>query len=204
MSTYGDMQSRIADEIARSDLTTQIQMAILSAIEYYKDDKFWFNEGEATINTTAGLDHDAMPVTFGELDVVTVTVPGSDRYKVETTTYEWIRDNATQSSLVGRPEFYAFFEEDVWYYPIPDAVYPIIFSGLIYLSTLTGPNSTNAWTNEAEQLIRCRAKWDIYYNITRNDKEAQKMEVAEMKMWSKLMKKTTQKVASGRLQPIRF
>lgn len=210
MSTYGDMQTRIADELARTDLTTQIQYAILSAVEYYKDDQFWFNEGEvAFYPTNDGLitgtlaDHTPMPVTFGEVDIATVTVSGN-RYEMIEETYEWIRENTTQSSLVGQPEHYAVFDENIWFYPIPDQLYAITFSGLVYFTALSVSGGTNAWTNEAERLIRYRAKADLFVNIIRNDKEAMKMALLEDQELVKLRQKSVQKLSSGKLKARRF
>lgn len=201
------MQVRIADELSRADLTTQIQKAILSAIEFYKDDRFWFNEGEVTLNTVANLGNQPMPTSptgVGEIDIVTVTA-FSDRYEVFLTSYDWIRENQDQTTFVGVPEKYAIFEEDIWYSPIPDGVYPIIFSGLIYFATMTTGSDSNVWTNEAEELIRTRAKWDLFSNVIRNDKEAAKMlgNINDIIM-PKLKQKHVQKVSSNRLKPIKF
>lgn len=210
MSTYGDMQARIADEIARADLTSQIQLAILSAIEYYKDDRFWFNEGEVSFYPTddgliTGMlaDHTPMSVTFGEIDEATITVSGS-RNPIYQKSYEFIRNVVTQSTITGQPGHYAIFDENVWYDVVPDSLYPITFSGLIYLATLTISASTNAWTNEAERLIRYRAKADLFAGVTRNDKEAQKMALMEEQELGKLRQKTIQKLSSGRLKARQF
>jgi hypothetical protein len=37
VSTYSELQSRIADDIVRTDLTTQIAQNILLAIKHYKE-----------------------------------------------------------------------------------------------------------------------------------------------------------------------
>lgn len=207
MSNYNDMQVRIADELARADLTTQIQKAILSAIEFYKDDRFWFNEGEVTLNTVAGTASQALPTSptaIGEIDIVTATVSG-ERYEVFEDSYDWIRQNQDLTTFVGQPYKYAIFDESIWYYPIPDAVYPIIFSGLVYFATLTTGSDTNAWMNEAEELIRTRAKWDLFSNTIRNDKEAVKMLGAvDNIIYPKLKQKTVQKVSSDKVKPFKY
>lgn len=203
MLTYGDMQTRIADELGRSDLTEQIKKAILSAIDFYKDDRFWFNEGEVTFNTTAGLDHQAMPTTFGEIDEATVTVSGN-RYELDVVSYDIIRDRVLLTTEQGQPDRIAVFEEDIWYDPVPDQIYPIILSGLIYFTDLSALTDTNAWTNEAEQLIRHHAKADLFANVIRNDKEAGKMATLTGIFLSKLNQKTVQRTSSGKLKGTRF
>jgi len=207
MASYNDMQVRIADELARTDLTTQIQKAILSAVEFYKDDRFWFNEGEVTLNTVAGTANQPLPTSptaIGEIDVVTATVSG-ERYEVHEASYDWIRENQDLTTFMGQPYKYAIFEEDIWYYPIPDAVYVITFSGLIYFATMTTGSDSNAWTNEAEELIRTRAKWDLNTNVIRNDKESMKMMgIIDNILYPKLKQKTIQKTNIGILKPTKF
>lgn len=203
MGTYLDMQNRIADELARSDLTEQIKKAILSAVDFYKDDRFWFNESEAQFNTAAGGEYKAIPTTFGEVDEATVLVSGN-RYKLELTSYDRIRAEVLAQSLRGQPARIAFFEQDIWFAPVPDGIYQITLSGLVYLTTLANPNDTNAWTTEAEQLIRHHAKGDLFANVIRNDKEAMKMATLTELVLSKLRQKTVQKIGAGKFKPMRF
>lgn len=203
MSTYGTMQNRIADELARTDLASQIRLAILSAIEYYKDDRFWFNEGEVTLNTVAGLDHQTPSTSLGEIDEATVTVTGN-RYEMDIVSYDHIRDQVLITTLQGQPERIAIFEEDIWYDPVPDAIYVVTLSGLLYFTTLSGVNDTNAWMVEAERLIRYRAKSDLFANVIRNDKEAVKMATLEDQELLKLKQKTIQKIGIGKIKPRKF
>ncbi len=204
MGNYGDMQTRIADEMARSDLTDQIKLAILSAIEHYKTKRFWFNEGETSIPTTIGLAYYPLPTDFGEDDEVTVTVPGSDRYPLIEASYHWIREVSVLTTLLGRPYKYAIYEEDYWLYPIPDQVYSITFSYLKYLAALSLNADSNAWTTHGETLIRCKAKAILYTHVTRNDKMAAAMTVEEGVALANLTEKTVMKISSGRLKPTQF
>lgn len=203
MGTYQALQTRIADEIARTDLTEQIKKAVLTAVEFYRDDRFWFNEGEVQVNTEDGTANQTIPVTFGEIDVATVTVSGN-RYDLGVVSYGDIRSRVLQTTLKGQPVDIAIFDEQIWYYPIPDNVYVVTLSGLVYFTELSANGNTNAWTTEAEQLIRVHAKADLFANIIRNDKEAQKMISMAEAIWSRLMKKTVQKIGAGRLKPIKF
>lgn len=71
MATYGDMQARIADELARTDLAAEIQNEIQTAISYYENERFWFNEGQWTFNTVNAQELYALPVQFvADFDVV--------------------------------------------------------------------------------------------------------------------------------------
>src|SRR5690349_14208195 len=58
MTTYGDMQSRIADEISDTALTTQIRNCIQTAIAFYETQEFLFNSRLAdTFNLVADQEY---------------------------------------------------------------------------------------------------------------------------------------------------
>ena len=89
MSTFGNMMDRIADELDRTDLTSQIQKAIQTAIDRYERKRFWFNEARSiTFNTVDGQefytssDNSAIPNLL-QIDVVRLTVSGSDKIELE-------------------------------------------------------------------------------------------------------------------------
>jgi hypothetical protein len=53
--TLGDLKARIADELARADLTSQIALAISQAIEEACTHRFWFMEyAGLPLSLTAG------------------------------------------------------------------------------------------------------------------------------------------------------
>ena len=52
MATLGTMKTRIANELARADLTSELAGAITSAIAHYERRRWWFLESESTFTTT--------------------------------------------------------------------------------------------------------------------------------------------------------
>ena len=74
MTTLATLKSRIADDISRSDLTTQIANSITDAITYYQNRRFFFNETRSeTFDTVAAQSlyrssDDAAIPTFARLD----------------------------------------------------------------------------------------------------------------------------------------
>ncbi len=203
MGTYGDLQNRIADELARSDLTPQIQKAIQSSILFYQDDLFWFNDKETSINTVANTPSYALPSDFGAKGLITITVTGS-RYPINQVSYEYIRERQIMSTLVGRPVVYAIFDQKIWTYPIPDAVYVLTVSYRAEFPVLIASGDSNAWTTEAETLIRCRSKWDLYNHVIKNQTQATLMAGTEYQEWTKLRQKTIYRVCTGRIKSSKF
>src|SRR5271156_4984087 len=51
-ATQQDMMNRITDELARSDLNSEIQLAIMDAIAFYQAERTFFNESRDILLTT--------------------------------------------------------------------------------------------------------------------------------------------------------
>lgn len=215
MSTYGTMQDRIADELNRSDLTSQIQLAIKSAIEHYESDRFYFNEKVATTTTTASSQWVTQPTDMVELDTLAIT-NGSYKYTLNPRTYNYLEeiDNGN-GTYTGAPEDYAVYQEQYRLYPVPDATYTLTQSYIYRLSDLSATADTNAWVTVGEQLIRYRAKADLMVNVLDDDAaKARLMAMAQMgkefftpeeeMAYRKLKRNTTQRISSGKIRGTYF
>lgn len=201
MSTYATMQTRIADELARSDLTSQIKLAILSAVSHYEGNRFWFNEGQATASTTDGTEYYAVPSDFQSVDSLRITVNGTT-YTLEVRPWAWMDEVQSNALYKGQPVYYAIYAEQLRLYPIPDATYTLKLSYLKSFTTLSADGDTNAWMVEGERLIRMRAKWDLFSNVIRTAPEEEtKCKAAEMDELDKLESRTVDRTAVGRIIP---
>lgn len=205
MATYGDMQARIADELGRADLTTQIQNAIKTAIAFYENREWWFQEGSWTINTVIGAEHYPVPADMDSIvEDGTYIIVSGNRYPMKEESYQWIVENIFNTSLVGWPEKFAIFNELIWTYPLADNVYPMVFAGWKRLPELTDPNTSNDWTTTCEGLIRTRAKWDIALHVIRNYDLADRMKAAEMEALKNVEDRNVQQASSGKIKPTLF
>src|SRR6188768_957361 len=117
MTTYtlGGLKAQIADDLARSDLTQQIEDAIYNAIMQRKVKRFYFNETRtATFVTVAAQSEyassdDADIPLFLELDEVFVTDSSGSVVPIEPedpARLTWLLGNGAAS---GRPYCYAYF-----------------------------------------------------------------------------------------------
>lgn len=208
-NSYGLMQSRIADEIVRSDLTSQIQNAIQTAIQQYERTPFYFNQirQEAAFNTAHGQEFyssAASPLiaSMVTLHRVTVTVSGN-RYSMNPRTPEYLEDTSVNPIVYGQPVDYAYFGEQLRFYPIPDNTYPIALSGIYRLFTLSNATDTNAWMSDAELLIRSRAKFELATHVLRDPDLATMMQAAEIDALARL-KGETLKRTPRRIRPTYF
>jgi len=260
MSTYAQMQAKIADDLNRSDLTSQIQREINRAIRKYASIPFWFsstsanfttangqwnydtadglpsdirivdylriNQSVPTINTTGGVantytltpspaatsyaDGDtyfvkssatntgASTINISALGAKDITRPngvalqasdfianqvytikynssagdfflqevGGTYYSVD----EWAVDRVIQSNVndnPGLPLSYAWFNQNIYFYPIPDQVYIVTVFYEKYYADLVNPTDSNDFTTnpEAEQLIEQEVEYQLYDTV---------------------------------------
>lgn len=224
MATLADMKARIAAEIFRSDLTSQIANAINDAIKAYQNDRFYFNEprldAKPFFNTvpgvaTYGAEALAAIGTLYTIDYLTY-VQGNATFLITRRQREEI-DLENQNGYVrGPPDEFTFAGQAITLYPIPDNIYPVSIFGEINMGPpVSDTDPANIWMNDAEQLIRCRAKFEIATHITRNATLAMLMSPEEnggpnggpgatYREWKNLKATSAKRTATGRIRAMDF
>jgi hypothetical protein len=214
MTTLATLKARIADDLRRSDLTSQIASAIRDAIKRWEGERFWFNEKRFRLTTMAGTEEYAIPATLtntddtalatGEdllaIDDVTILY-GSDSYRLYERSDQWLNDyQAPASTYQGTPDHYGVYANKIRIGPIPDAAYTITVSGLARLSTLSAGTDTNAWTDEAESLTRHQALAEIFRTVLRDGDGFQFALGGVQDAVEHLKRKGTGKIMTGRVR----
>lgn len=179
--TLADMKSRIADEIARSDLTTNIADAITTSITTYQKERFRFSESrDTTFNTVAtqefytSADNPVISNLY-YFDYLTILIGDSSfdvpRYQPED--LELLSQSGTQA---GQPYAYTYYNEQIRLYPTPSAVYEMRIGGHLLIAAPTSDAATgNRWMTDGEKLIRCRSKYELAVHVTKDNEEAARM-----------------------------
>jgi hypothetical protein len=196
------MSDRIADELARDDLTTQIQRAIKSAVRHYSRERFWFNEARSTASTTSSTEFYAVPSDFLEPDILKITVQSYD-YPLIERDWEYLEE-VDSSNYIGQPTDWGYFANQFRVYPVPDGMYVLTLSYLKSLETLSATTDTNAWMVEGEELIRARAKWDLYANILMEPDSASMMKQIELEAFSSIKGRSNARMSTGKIRPTYF
>lgn len=211
MSTYGVMQTRIADELNRSDLTTQIQYAIKTAIKTYDKTRFWFNESRSfTFSTVDGqefytsTDNTNIPNLLA-IDTIQITITSSDKYILQRVPYEQIEAISSNTTVdEGQPTWFAYYGKQLRLYPIPDGVYSVRVSAVWALDDLSATSDTNAWMTDGETLIRSRAKRELYTHVIRDTDGAAAMAQAEITELKDLRSASVMRASTGIVQATEF
>lgn len=209
MSTYGDLKTRIADELSRSDLSSQIALEVLTAVAHYESQRWSWSEIRATASTTASVAFVAVPSNFLDEDSLKITI-NSDYQPLSRKSYNEL-DAIDSGTDTGQPYWYAFYADQIRLYPIPDDTYTLTFSYVGSQTALSADADTNDWTNEAEPLIRARAKAAVkmnYLNDAGAIAEAQAYALnrmdflctAEASAYNSLKRKSDLRTATGTIE----
>lgn len=174
MTTLAIMKARIEAETLRSDLTANgaIASEIESAIKFYRSHRFWFSEKRtrADFNTVIGqseytaTDQSDIPNLI-RIDSISITDDGKAHAMRLASPLEIELMIQSSTSLANVPVHYSYYAQVLRFYPIPDKVLPVRIMGVFQVaSPATDSETNNPWMNEAEELIRARAKRNLYLN----------------------------------------
>jgi hypothetical protein len=172
--TLAVLKARIASELDRTDLTTQIAYAISDAVDLYKSRRFRFNQVRSTFSTTAATAFyttATIPTDIGQVDSLVVTVSGR-QVALDPWTYSDMDHIASTTSTQGQPAAWAWYAEQIRLYPTPDAAYTVTISYLQKIDIPSVDTDSNSWTTEALSLIRHSAKRMIASDVLRDDATA--------------------------------
>jgi hypothetical protein len=209
--TYLDMQNRIADELDRTDLTIQIKRAIVSAVAYYERKGFYFMEGAFTFPTVVGTEYydagDAQGITSSpQIDILNINI-NQGRNELDKKSFEYIDSISYLPTSTGMPEMWAYRAGQIRLYPIPSQIWTITAFNVPRITMLSADTDANSWTNDAEALIRARAKMDLCANVIRGPDMADEMAAymgQEKQELAALFSERASRSATGVLAPTDF
>lgn len=192
-NTYGQLQTRVQNEVLGPATTTDIQNAIQDAILEYERETFYFNDmrtfgavtGSASdLATVAGQEYYSasdLPVLGNMPHIRMIYVLAfANRYPLQQRTQEWIADQSISTSWQGLPTDWCWEANALRIYPVPNGGYPLIITGTIRFPALVNNTDYDPWTNRAERLIRVEAKRLLFKEINRDADQAASMELELM------------------------
>jgi hypothetical protein len=212
MSTLAIMKARIADELARTDLTSQIAYAITDAIAAYQGERWHFAESRTTVSFSTvdaqefyTSSDDADIANIRKIDYVVLYV-GDDTRKLEYTCPEDMEHLSANGTQEGTPWAYGWYDNKIRLYPVPDQAYTIRIAAHVKVAApASDSEASNPWMTDAERLIRSRAKLELALHVLRDSDLAATMAEAVQEAWSDLKSTTNMLFAGdGRIRAMEF
>lgn len=211
---FAALKTRIAGDLDRSDLSSEISASIIDAIEDLGVERFTFNQsGGFTLSVSAddadyvvgdwqldgGSDFDSII----EPDQLWIRIGGND-HRLDHASWDDIKDMGQSSPTTGQPYLYAYFDDAWKIYPTPDQSYTIYMRAHYRLTELSDDSDVNAWTGQARRLTGAAAKGILYAEVLDDDRNAAKMSILVEKYKSRFLREYSKKSGSGKIQPTAF
>lgn len=131
LSNYTELQAAVADQLDRTDLTSQIPDFIkLAEAQMNRVVRHWRMQDRVT--ASVDTQYTALPSNFAEAIRMVVTT-GNYSVLELVGNMELSRLRANVADATGRPQFYAINDQAIEVFPTPDAVYT---TELVYYETI--------------------------------------------------------------------
>lgn len=216
MTTLLDVRNRIADQLSRSDLSTQIDREIQLAIQRYNRRVSWLHEvrgatlitvvGQrfySTIDLTAGAGPQDVTgrTAVSVQDVQKVEyMRDADDDPIEQIDYREFERRFDVSGTTGGAEYFTLYAGQIGLWPAPDAVATFTLSVVVKPVVPASATDTSVWFDQAQELIENAAAAAICRKFIQDGERAQAFQVYESAAWEDLVRESNQKMATGRLK----
>lgn len=198
MSTYGDLQDRIADDILRTDLSDQIRDQINLAILHYGRIPFWFNEARTTLTASNSASFLTVPSDYLETVELYIKIGGYPVRMLEKPLNEIVEYRPTSGS---QPSAYAYFGDRFELNFEVNQQYEFPLWYIKSLATLSASTDTSLWTSQGEDLIVFRAEKVLYSRVLKKSQEASECAALEREARTSLLRFRDQKIGTGSAVP---
>jgi len=203
MATVSNLLTTIIGDLQRSDtsLSDIVLIDVQSAIRDYETQRFYFNEQLMTVTLSAT---DTYALTLWdpagvqdiiEVDFLNVRIGASRNYMLEeVTSRDFARLASAPSTAQGYPQYYALWNQAVKIFPIANAAgYVTELWGHVKFTEIAagGYSTTNAWTNDASELIRNAALKRLWGRRFSDPERAQLAAVGEQAALKALQRRTS-------------
>ncbi|MCL6229248.1 hypothetical protein [Bartonella bilalgolemii] len=179
--TFGQMMALIQDEIddTTGEYSVQIQDSILTALRLCEQEPFFFNKmGEMRFKTQSGKTwYGYEDTAFLETEMVIESLVLEQKearpipllYKSVKKAQKEYKNHSVQ----GTPVFYTFLDQQIGLFPTPETVETVrLFWRSAHFSDILTLQDENPWFVYAFDLIKARAKYELYKNILKDTEYA--------------------------------
>jgi hypothetical protein len=200
MATRGDLITRIISELHLEGMsrTADVISSINSAVDFYRPELFWFNEGETSFNLTATA-MVSLPAFIPDavrIDTLQVVENGTT-YHLDPTSWNELEE-IDRNDHTGTPNTYAIHHRMLRFYPSNDVTRTVNVSWAGRITMTASNSSSTVWTNDAEELIRTHAKVDLCESLLRDYEQADRLSMRLARILNQLMSETVKRLGIGR------
>ncbi|WP_438721732.1 phage adaptor protein [Bartonella rochalimae] len=175
--TFGQMVALIQDEVddTTGEYSIQIQDSIVTALRLCEQEPFFFNKmREMRFKTQSGktwygYEDTAFLETEMVIESLVLEKKEARRIPLLYKSGKKAQKEYKSHSVQGTPVFYTFLDQQIGLFPTPDTVETVrLFWRPAHFSDSLALQDQNPWFVYAFDLIKARAKYELYKNILKD------------------------------------
>jgi hypothetical protein len=216
MTTLLDVRNRVADQLARSDLNTQIDIEIQLAIARYNRRATWLHEvrsftltsvidqawyATVDLSTGTGLQDVTGRTAVSVADIQTIhymrDADFDDLRAMAYMEFEKLFDTVSGGS---RATYYSLYAGQIGLWPVPATVADFTISAMVKPLVPVLATDESIWFDQAQELIENAAAGAICRKFIQDGDRAQAFQVYEAAAWEDVVSEGNKKMATGRLR----
>lgn len=194
MATYGEIQDRIADDLKRTDLDSQIRQEIKSAIKAYRGHRLMFNETRDTLTGTTSQNYLTPPTDLIAIDDLYLTSNSHNIRMVPMSLNDIVEGRRTSNA---QPTAYCLYGNRIELDTPCASAYSFPIYYVYELAELSDDSEENGWTTDAEELIVNRAEKILFARILKDRSKAADCAQLEREAYTMLRAASNRRAASG-------
>lgn len=216
MTTFLDVRDRVADQLARSDLSAQIDREIQLAITRYNRRVTWLHEVRAVtltsvaaqawyssvdVSTGAGPQDVAGRTAVDVSDIQSVRhIRTADYDDLKQVRYSYFERFFDTTGSAGRTSYFTLYAGQIGLWPVPAGVETFTMSVVCKPVVPSSAADTSVWFDQAQELIENAAASAICRKFLSDGERAQAFKVFEDAAWDELLAESNKKAATGRIR----
>lgn len=220
MATLSDIAANVANQLSRSDLTTEIKTEIGSSIRRLNREVSHITEMRAlelttsagvywygTVDASSGVGYGAaQSATMAVSNIVSVVYmrlsPGATGVNEPLTFkdyryFEALREGSVSS---GEPTFWTLYAGQIGLFPTPGEAYTIEISANVKPVVPTADAHTSVWFDEYPEIVESMAASRVYRKYLQDEERATAFDRIAISDMAALALEASKKVGSGRLR----
>lgn len=208
MSDFITMVNRIAAELRRSNLATEIKAAINDAIDEAAKTRFYFNEMHLSFVTVPGTEYypDLGLVEIDDAWYYQNNVPNGQKERLYVVNQIDANNERIGNAMGGQMDWISRYGGQLRIRPVPTVAWTVYVDGYGKLtpSPLVADDDTNAWMVDGEKYIRALAKRNLLRDVVRDYAEAGTLEKIAESYKQDLEEETSLKSSTGVIRSTQF
>ena len=164
MATLNELINNVITDLAKDGeegITAAVSTAIDNSIAHHENTAWWFMETQTSDTTVDGTEYYDVPSDMASTELTLLIEVSNNTYPLIKRDMQLLDDWFVKSTIfTGYSTDYAIWKNQFRLYPVPNGAYPLTIN---YYQKLGAPagGSSNAWTTDAEMLIRARTEWQL-------------------------------------------